>query len=126
MRIGGFFRSTLVVFSALGLVCCGSFDGASFRPAKGSSDQPALKESFRVKAVAPDCVLLGYINAEGDRAVEYISSTAANHGANSYLVVNENRDVRVATGDNNELRSHTNRKLLAEAYRCPMSDDLPK
>jgi hypothetical protein len=125
MRIAGL-RSYLVVFSSVWLLCCGSFDGANFRPAKGASDQPSLKESFRVKAVAPDCVLLGYINAEGDRALEYISATAANHGANSYLVVNENRDVRVATGDNSELRSHTSRKLLAEAYRCPMSDDLPK
>ncbi len=71
-------------------------------------------------------MLVGYVNADGDHALADIGETAAYHGANSYLIVNENRDERVTERGNNELRSHTNRKLLAEAYRCPMSDDLPK
>ena len=100
-------------------------DPAAFRPAKGASDQPALKEAFRVKAVTPDCVLLGYVTGDGDRVLEDIGETAARHGANSYLIVNENRDVRVATPEGNEMVAHTNRKLLAEAYRCMMSGDLP-
>lgn len=78
-----------------------------------------------MKAVTPDCVLLGYVTADGDRVLEDIGETAARHGANSYLVINENRDVRVAQAEGNELVAHTNRKLLAEVYRCPMSGDLP-
>lgn len=122
MRVRGLY---LVLVSAFFVQACGG-GFATFRPAKDAPEQPALKESFRVKAVTPDCVLLGYVNADGDRALQDISATAAYHGANSYLIVNENRDERVTTRGDNELRSHTNRKLLAEAYRCMMSGDLPK
>jgi hypothetical protein len=122
MRIGGFY---LVLGLAFWAQACGGF--ATFRPAKGAVEQPALKESFRVKAVTPDCVLLGYVNAEGDRALQEISETAALHGANNYLIVNENRDERITTQSGDyELTTRTNRKLLAEAYRCMMSGDLPK
>ncbi len=114
----------LVPLTALVLGACAS-DPASFRPAKGATDQPALKEAFRVKAVTPDCVLLGYVTGDGDRVLEDLGETAARHGANSYLIVNENRDVRVAKAIDDGMEAHTNRKLLAEAYRCPMSGDLP-
>jgi hypothetical protein len=115
-----------LLVSALVVQACGGGGIATFRAAKNAPEQPSLKEAFRVKAVAPDCVLVGYVNADGDHALEDIGETAAYHGANSYLIVNENRDERVTERGNNELRSHTNRKLLAEAYRCPMSGDLPK
>lgn len=78
-----------------------------------------------MKAVTPDCVLLGYVTGEGDHVLEQIGETAARHGANSYLIVNENRDVRIAQRTDNEIVTRTNRKLLAEAYRCMMSGDLP-
>lgn len=119
------FRRVLPLVLSLVLVEGCSSDRAAFRPAKGATDQPALKEAFRVKAVTPDCVLLGYVTADGDRVLEDLAETAARHGGNSYLIVNENRDVRVATPDNNDLVSHTNRKMLAEVYRCMMSGDLP-
>lgn len=122
MRTRGLYA---LIGSALLVQACGG-GIATFRPAKGAAEQPSLKEAFRVKAVTPDCVLVGYVNAEGDHALADIGETAAYHGANSYLIVNENRDERVTTRENSELRSHTNRKLLAEAYRCMMSGDLPK
>jgi hypothetical protein len=113
----------LPLFSMLFVAGCG--DPASFRPAKGASEQPAVKESFRVKAVTPECVSLGYINADGPLALDQIAETAARHGANNYLIVNDSGDERVTTGGNDERVTRTNHKLLAEAYRCPMSGDLP-
>jgi hypothetical protein len=116
-----------IVAAACATVVAGCGDPASFRPAKGVAEQPATKDSFRVKAVAPDCISVGYINAEGERALHDIAETAARHGANSFLIRNDDGDERVTTrGDNAELVTRTNHKLLAEAYRCPTSDDLPK
>ncbi|MDB4935197.1 MAG: hypothetical protein JWP87_2169 [Labilithrix sp.] len=118
-------RSPLpLLFAAVLAAGCGG-DPANFRPAKGAAEQPAVKESFRVKAVAPECVSLGYINADGPRALDEIAETAARHGANNYMIVNDNGDERVTTRGNDELVTRTNHKLLAEAYRCPMSGDLP-
>jgi hypothetical protein len=101
---------------------CG--DPASFRPAKGAVEQAPVKEAFRVKHATPDCVSVGYINAEGERVLDDIAATAASHGANTYVIVNEDRDERVTTGDafGGSLKSRTNRKLIAEAYRCLSTD----
>jgi hypothetical protein len=104
-------------------------DSARFRPAKNAADPPAVKEAFRIKAATADCVLVGYINAEGERALDDIAVTAASHGANTYVVLNENRDERVSTRDavdRDLVTTRTNRKLLAEAYRCTISGDVPR
>lgn len=114
----------------LGLLAACAADSGEFRPAKGATDKPPLKDAYRVKAVAPDCLLLGTIHAEGEdeRAIERIASTAARHGANSYIVKGDNTDERVHEASYNGVTasSKTNHRMWAQAYRCPMSDDLPK
>jgi hypothetical protein len=114
-----------LLLSAVILTACAG-DPASFRPAKGAVDQPAVKDAFRVKVVPPECNSLGYINAEGDGALADIAETAARHGANTFIIRNDDGDERVTTRGENALVTRTNHKLLAEAYRCPTSDDLPK
>jgi hypothetical protein len=111
----------LLLSSALVVGCAG--DPATFRPAKGASDRPAVKDSFRIKAPTDDCVSLGYINAEGPRALADIAETAARHGANNYIVHADNGDERVTTVENrHQLVSRTNHKLVAEALRCGLPD----
>lgn len=87
---------------------------------------PAFKTAYRVKAVGPDCTSVGYINADGERALDDIAETAARHGANNYVIRNDDKDERVSTAGENSVVTRTNHRYLAEAYRCPTSDDLPK
>jgi hypothetical protein len=115
-----YLRSALVLF----LASCGG-DLADFRPAKGASDMPAVKDAYRVKVVPPECTTLGYASAEGPSGLADIAQTAARHGANTFIIRNDDTDERVTTSDGNGLVTRTNHKLLAEVYRCPTSDDLP-
>lgn len=114
-----------ILFASIAAVSCAS-DPAEFRPAKGASDMPAVKEAYRVKSVAPECTPLGVVHAEGDGAIDDIAVTAARHGATSYIVRGEDRDERVTTREPDRLVTRTNRKLWAEVYRCPTSDDPPR
>lgn len=109
----------------LGLVACSS-DPATFRPAKGATDAPATKTAYRVKQVPPECTSIGYVNADGPTALEDIAQTAAHHGANTYLISNDDADERVGKVSGDEIVSRTNHRYVAEVYRCPTSEDLPK
>lgn len=114
-------RSFLLLFLLFVPACAG--DPGEFRPAKNAPDQPAVKDAFRVKSVASDCVALGVVHAEGFDPVPDIAKTAARHGANTYIVRGDDRDERIlAESNHGHLATRTNHKMWAEAYRCPTAD----
>jgi hypothetical protein len=119
--------STLLLpfFLALAsLAGCG--DPATFRPAKGVHDMPEVKTAYRVKVKPEGCVSLGFIDAEGQGAIENIAETAARHGANNYLIALDTaEEVEIERGITGAV-ARPNHKYVAEALRCPTSDDPPK
>jgi hypothetical protein len=106
------------------VAACG--DPAEFRPAKGAADMPPVKDAFRVKVAPNECVSLGYVDAQGPSGLNDIAATAARHGANTFVIHDDNTDERVTSREDGQLVTRTNHKLVAEVYRCPTSGDLPR
>lgn len=111
----------LLLVSASLVACAG--DPATFRPAKGAVDRPAVKDSYRLHTVSEDCISLGFINAEGERALADIAETAARHGANNFVIRVDDGDERVTSRkSSSEVVTRTNHRLVAEAYHCGLPD----
>lgn len=119
-----FLQRLFPILAAATLTGCG--DPATFRPAKGATAMPPVKTAFRIKVKPTECVSLGYIDADGANAIEEISETAARHGANNFFISYDGTDERELVRDGNRVLTRTNHKYIAEALRCPTSEDLPK
>jgi len=105
---------------ALALSACAS-DPGTFRPAKGAPEQPPVATAYRVKQVAPECLFLGVVHADGAYAIDSMAITAARHGGTDYVVAGDDEDERRTQldPDTNELVTTTNHKMWAKVYRCP-------
>ena len=99
--------------------CAG--DPGEFHPAKSAPDKAPANDAYRIKNVAPECELLGTVTAEGedDLAVERIGKTAARHGANRFVVQEDERDRRLHRDMHGNVSPTTNHRMVAEVYRCP-------
>jgi hypothetical protein len=104
----------------LALTACAS-DPGTFRPASGAPEQPPVATAYRVKQVAPECLYLGVVHADGAYAIENMAITAARHGGTEYVVAGDDKDERRTQVDpgTNELVTTTNHKMWAKVYRCP-------
>ncbi|MBX3188636.1 MAG: hypothetical protein KF819_16585 [Labilithrix sp.] len=110
-------RSLAAMLVFAGVACAG--DRGEFHPAKGAADMPPVTEAYRVKKVAPACVALGYVSAEGPSGMSDVAQTAARHGANNFIIRSDDTDERVTAQGGGGLVTQTNHKLFAEIFRCP-------